>query len=85
MTAAALDRGKLTAWGILVSLLVLLGYASRAAGGKPAKDVAYRYSTAASGLIQYAIILAVVLAIARPQWWRCVTSPGRCSPGSGSR
>ncbi len=63
---ARLDRGRLTAWIALVSLLTLLGYASRAAGGKPPKDAAYQYSTAVSGLIQYAIILAVVLAIARP-------------------
>jgi membrane protease YdiL (CAAX protease family) len=64
----ALDRGRLTAWVVLVSVLALLGYASRAAGGKPPKDAAYQYSTAAAGLVQYAIILAVVLAIARPAW-----------------
>jgi hypothetical protein len=63
-----LDRGRLTAWVVLVSVLALLGYASRAAGGKPPKDAAYQYSTAASGLVQYAIILAVVLAITRPEW-----------------
>jgi uncharacterized protein len=65
---AALDRGRLTAWIGLVAVLTLLGYASRAVGGKPPKDAAYQYSTAASGLVQYAIILAVVLAIARPEW-----------------
>jgi CAAX protease family protein len=65
-----LDRGRLTAWIVLVSLLALLGYASRAAGGKPPKDAAYQYSTAVSGFVQYAIILAVVLAIARPEWRR---------------
>jgi membrane protease YdiL (CAAX protease family) len=59
---------KLTAWVILVSALALLGYAARASGGKPPKDAAYLYSTAASGLVQYAIILAVVLAITRPEW-----------------
>src|SRR5207247_5320321 len=61
--SAALDRGRLTAWVALVSVLALLGYASRAAGGKPPKDAAYHYSTAASGIVQYAIILGVVLAI----------------------
>jgi CAAX protease family protein len=59
---------KLTAWVILVSVLALLGYASRASGGKPPKDAAYLYSTAASGIVQYAIVLAVVLLIARPDW-----------------
>jgi uncharacterized protein len=60
--------GKLTAWVILVSVLALLGYAARASGGKPPKDAAYQYSTAAAGLVQYAIILVVVLAITRPEW-----------------
>ena len=60
-----LDRGRLTAWIALVSALVLLGYASRAAGGRPPKDAAYHYSTAIAGLVQYAIILGVVLAITR--------------------
>jgi membrane protease YdiL (CAAX protease family) len=64
-----LDRGRLTAWVAVVSALTLLGYASRAAGGKPPKDAAYQYSTAFAGVVQYAIILAVVLAIARPHWW----------------
>lgn len=61
-----LDRGRLAAWITLVSVLAVLGYASRAAGGKPPKDAAYQYSTAVSGFVQYAIILAVLLAIARP-------------------
>jgi membrane protease YdiL (CAAX protease family) len=63
-----LERGRLTAWIALVAALTLLGYASRAAGGRPPRDAAYQYSTAASGLVQYAIILGVVLAIARPDW-----------------
>jgi CAAX protease family protein len=63
-----LRGGKLTAWVILVSVLSLLGYAGRAAGGKPPADAAYLYSTAASGFVQYAIILLVVVAIARPDW-----------------
>lgn len=63
-----LRRNKLTAWAILVSVLALLGYASRLSGGKPPKDAAYLYSTAANGLVQYAIILAVVLLITRPEW-----------------
>ena len=62
------DRGRLTAWVVLVGLLAVLGYASRASGGKPSKDAAYQYSTAVSGLVQYAIILAIVLAITRPEW-----------------
>lgn len=63
-----LRRQKLAAWAILVSVFALLGYANRLSGGKPPKDAAYLYSTMAEGLVQYAIILAVVLAIARPDW-----------------
>jgi membrane protease YdiL (CAAX protease family) len=65
---AKLDRGRLLGWATIVGLLAVIGYASRAAEGKPPEDVAYRYSTAAAGLVQYAIILAIVLAIARPHW-----------------
>lgn len=68
MNPSVLRSNKLTAWVILVSVLALLGYAGRASGGKPPKDAAYLYSTAASGLAQYAIVLAVVLLIARPEW-----------------
>jgi uncharacterized protein len=60
---ATLDRGRLTAWSALVLALATLGYVSRATGGKPDQDVLYKYSTAAGGAIQYAIILAIVLAI----------------------
>jgi len=63
-----LRQGKLTAWVILVSCLALLGYVGRLLGGKPPKDAAYLYSTAASGLFQYAVILGIVLLIARPDW-----------------
>ena len=64
----ALDRGRLRAWVVLVGVLAALGYADRASGGKPPKDAAYQWSTAAAGVVQYGIILAVVLAIARPDW-----------------
>ena len=63
-----IDQRRRAGWLILVSALVLIGYGSRAAGGKPGKDVAYQYSTAIGGLVQYAIILGVVLAITKPQW-----------------
>jgi membrane protease YdiL (CAAX protease family) len=63
-----LDRGRLKAWVVLVAVLAAFGYASRASGGKPPKDAAYQWSTAAAGVIQYGIILAIVLAITRPDW-----------------
>ena len=49
---------------------MLLSYASRASGGKPPEDAAYKYTTAVGGIVQYGIILAIVLAIARPDFRR---------------
>ncbi len=72
--------GRLAGWSVLVGGLIALQYASRLAGGKPAPDVLYKYSTAASSAVVYAILLALVLVIAggrrdlltlrRPESWR---------------
>ena len=70
VVSATFDRGRLTAWSVLISALILLSYASRASGGKPPTDAAYKYTTAVGGVVQYGIILAVVLAIARPDFRR---------------
>lgn len=67
---ATSDRGRLVGWSILISALVLLSYAGRASGGKPPADAAYKYGTTVGGIVQYAIILAIVLAIARPDFRR---------------
>ena len=56
---------KLVAWLLLVGALALLSYSARAAGTKPSRDVLYKYSFAIGGLIEYAILLGIVLAIAR--------------------
>ncbi len=42
-----------------------ISYVSRATAGKPDPQVLYRWSTAVGGLVQDAIVLALVLAIAR--------------------
>jgi len=55
---------RLAGWLALVSLLILLAYASRATEGKPDPQVLYRWSTAAGGVVQDGIILVVVLALA---------------------
>jgi membrane protease YdiL (CAAX protease family) len=57
--------GKLVAWLTLVGAISAIGYADRVAGGKPPKDVVYRYSTAASELVLFGVILLLVLWIAR--------------------
>jgi membrane protease YdiL (CAAX protease family) len=57
--------GRLIAWLAFVGAFIALAYASRATGGEPAEDVLYQYDTAVAGLVQYAIVLAIVLWITR--------------------
>jgi membrane protease YdiL (CAAX protease family) len=59
------ERGRLIGWTLLVAVLIALAYASRAAAGKPDKDVLYQYGTAAGGLFQYGLMLGIVLALSR--------------------
>jgi membrane protease YdiL (CAAX protease family) len=79
------DLGKLAAWLSLIAVASALAYGDRAASGKPPKNAVYHYDTAASSLILYAVILGIVLAIAkggparellalrRPRsWWRAL-------------
>jgi CAAX protease family protein len=58
-------RARLVGWAILVGALALLSYAARLGDGDTPDDVLYRWSTAVAGLIQYALILALVLLLAR--------------------
>jgi membrane protease YdiL (CAAX protease family) len=58
-------RSRLLGWTILVTVLAVLSYAANIAGGDPPKDVLYQWTTAVGGVIQYAIILAVVLLLSR--------------------
>jgi uncharacterized protein len=60
----ALNR-KLAGWTALVGTVSLLGYLQRFLAGKPPKNVVYDYGTAASELVLFAVILAIVLWIAR--------------------
>jgi membrane protease YdiL (CAAX protease family) len=65
MRVADLDVSKLAGWLALVASLAALNYASRFTSGKPPADSLYRYDTALSGLIFYALTLGIVLLIAR--------------------
>jgi hypothetical protein len=56
--------GKLAAWLALVGSLAALNYASRFSSGKPPADALYQYDTAISGIVFYAVTLALVLWIA---------------------
>ena len=58
-------RGRLVGWAILVGVLAALSYAANIAGGKPPDDVLYQWATAVGAIVQYAIILAIALALAR--------------------
>jgi hypothetical protein len=58
-------RGRLVAWIVLVGLLAAASYGSRLAEAEVPDDVLYRWSTFVGALIQYAIMLTLVLAIAR--------------------
>jgi membrane protease YdiL (CAAX protease family) len=81
-------RPRLVAWAVLVTVLAALSYAANLAdSGDTPDDLLYRWSSAIGGLIQYAIILAVVLAIARgiapatlglarPRWRQAVARIG---------
>ena len=55
---------RLAGWLALVSLLILVAYASRATEGKPDPQVLYHWSSAVGVVIQDGIILLLVLALA---------------------
>jgi membrane protease YdiL (CAAX protease family) len=58
-------KRKLAWWFVLVGVVSAISYAGRFTSGKPPKNALYQYSTAASELILFAIILTFVLLIAR--------------------
>ena len=55
---------RLAGWLALVSLLILVAYASRTTEGKPDPQVLYHWSSAVGVVIQDGIILLLVLALA---------------------
>lgn len=59
-------KPRLVGWAVLVTVLAALSYAANLADASdPPDDLLYRWSSAVGGLVQYAIILGIVLAIAR--------------------
>ncbi len=79
------SRGRLVAWLVFVLALTALGYAGRVDGSEPPDDIAFRYSYALAALVQYAVMLGILLLIARGRpvrelfamrrpasWWRAV-------------
>jgi membrane protease YdiL (CAAX protease family) len=58
------DRRRLVAWLTLVAALAALGYGTRATSGKPDPQILYEWSSVAANVVQDAILLLLVLAIA---------------------
>jgi membrane protease YdiL (CAAX protease family) len=59
------ESRRIAWWTALVGALALLGYAGRLEGGSPPKDALYRYDTAISGVVVYAVLLLLVAWIGR--------------------
>jgi membrane protease YdiL (CAAX protease family) len=76
--------GRLVAWLALVGAQIVLGYATRAASGKPDRNVVYHWSTFFQSVVYYGIFLGIVLLISRgdtrrllalrppPSWGRAI-------------
>lgn len=77
--------GRIVAWLIFVLALTALGYAGRFDGSEPPEDIAYRYWYAIAAAVQYAVMLGILLLIARGlpvrelfalrrprSWWRAL-------------
>lgn len=62
---ASIGTGRLVAWAVLIVLIGTLNAVGHAAEGAADRTVLYKYSTAVGGAIQYAVILGIVLVIAR--------------------
>jgi membrane protease YdiL (CAAX protease family) len=62
---ASATRWRLVAWLVFVLTLTAIGYAGRFADGDPPDDLAYRWSSSIAAVIQYALMLAILLLIAR--------------------
>jgi uncharacterized protein len=77
--------GRLAAWLIFVLALTALSYSARLGGEDPPDDLAYRYSSSVAVVVQFAIMLGILLLIARHlplreafglhgprSWWRAL-------------
>jgi CAAX protease family protein len=60
-----LGTARLAAWATIVGILAALGYAARFAGGKLPKEPLYRWDEFVSGLVQFLVLGALMLLVAR--------------------
>ena len=63
-------RRRLVGWAVLVGGLALVNFASRLSGEDPPEDYVYLWSSAVGGVVQFGVMLAIVLALARGPWLR---------------
>jgi membrane protease YdiL (CAAX protease family) len=56
---------RLVAWATVVGLLATLGYVGRFTGGRLPKEPLYRWDEFVGGLVQFLVLLALMLWIAR--------------------
>jgi membrane protease YdiL (CAAX protease family) len=57
--------GRTAGWIGLIGVLAAIAYGGRLTSGKPPADALYRYDTAVGGVLFYALMVAVVLWLAR--------------------
>ncbi len=57
--------GALIGWVAFVAIFSILNYVARFSGPTPPADVAYRWESSIGALVQFALVLAIVLLIAR--------------------
>lgn len=64
--------GKLVAWWVLVGTLILIGFLSATAAENDADraDAVYQYQFGIGGILVYALLIGIVLLIARGLDWR---------------
>lgn len=55
----------LVGWTVFVVVFAALNYTARFAGPRPPKDVAYQWESSIGAIIQFAVVLGIVLLIAR--------------------
>lgn len=71
MVALAMGRvdlrvsNALVGWLAFIAIFSALNYTARFSGPSPPKDVAYRWESSIGALIQFGVVLAIVLLIAR--------------------
>lgn len=79
------DDGRLKGWLIFIAVFAALNYASRFTAGKPDPNVLYMWGAAVLAAVELAIILGIILFLARDRprrdyfglrrprsWWRAV-------------